>query len=341
MRYNPKARLDRSQVRGPARRRRWRRRLPVPAVAAADEGRRRHRRPDHADHRLPAAEPVRRRRPAGGTGRRRTPRSRRSLDNCRTGADANQDRDCALVADVNSIQAFWADALPEQAGRRYTRRPTTIFSGSTNTGCGDATSDVGPVLLPGRQARLPRHTFFEDMLEGQLGAKGGPFSEAYVLAHEYGHHVQNLLGTMGKVRTQQGPQQRRGPARAAGRLLRRHLDEVRHHVPRRERRALILDLTEEDIANALDAAAAVGDDRIQQRSLGPGEPRPVDARLRRAADALVQDRHAAGHPRGLRHLRHQPALSDRTSVSRTGPNCPVSFPLPKLRCVPAPRSLLP
>ena len=66
-------------------------------------------------------------------------------------------------------------------------------------------------------------TFFDDVLEQQLGGPGGAFVEPYVLAHEYGHHIQNLTGAMGQVRTQQGPDERRRTPRAAGRLLRRHV----------------------------------------------------------------------------------------------------------------------
>ena len=118
------------------------------------------------------------------------------------------------------------------------------------------------------------------MLEGQLGAKGGPFSEAYVLAHEYGHHVQDLLGTMGKVRTQQG---------ASSDAVRLELQAdcyagiwAKYATDRRGRdgEVFIHDLTQDDINRAIDAAAAVGDDRIQQRVLGAGQPGDLDPRLR-------------------------------------------------------------
>ena len=208
---------------------------------------------------------------AGGTGQAQD-QGGASLDQCTTGADANQDSDCALVADVNSIQAYWTDALPQQSGTSYTPAKTTIFSGGVNTDCGNASSDVGPFYCPVDKRVYLDTTFFEDMLEGQLGAKGGPFSQAYVLAHEYGHHVQDLLGTMGKVRTQQG----------------RNSDAVRlelqadcyagiwtKHATSADDAGgepYILDLTQDDIDRALDAAAAVGDDRIQQRSSGRVDP---------------------------------------------------------------------
>ncbi len=195
-----------------------------------------------------------------------------SLDQCKTGADANQDSDCALVADVNSIQSFWAKELPKQGGPQYTDATTTIFSRALNTGCGNATADVGPFYCPTDKHVYLDTTFFKDMLEGQLGAKGGPFSQAYVLAHEYGHHVQDLLGTMSKVRTQQG----------------RNSDAVRLELQADCYAGIwtkgattaddsggepyIVGLTQDDINRALDAAAAVGDDRIQQKTSGRVDP---------------------------------------------------------------------
>ncbi|MFL6135817.1 MAG: neutral zinc metallopeptidase [Nocardioidaceae bacterium] len=195
-----------------------------------------------------------------------------SLDQCQTGRDANQNEDCALVADVNSIQAFWADELPKQAGVQYRPARTAIFAGQTQTGCGGASSEAGPFYCPSDKYVYLDTSFFRDMLEGQLGARGGPFSRAYVLAHEYGHHVQDLLGTMSRVRTQQG----------------QNSDSVRlelqadcyagiwtKHATTADDaggQPYILDLTQADINNALDAAAAVGDDRIQKRSSGRVDP---------------------------------------------------------------------
>jgi uncharacterized protein len=195
-----------------------------------------------------------------------------SLDQCRTGRDANQDPDCALVADVNSIQSYWATALPRQANVEYTEAQTRIFSGGTPSGCGQASADVGPFYCPADKFVYLDTTFFEDMLQKQLGARGGSFAQAYVLAHEYGHHVQDLLGTMGRVRTQQGENSD---------AVRLELQAdcyagiwTKHATTADDAggEPYILDLTEDDIARGLDAAAAVGDDRIQQRTSGRVDP---------------------------------------------------------------------
>ena len=195
-----------------------------------------------------------------------------SFDQCRDGSNANQDPDCALVADVNSIQSYWTEALPRQSGVRYTRARTDVFSQGVQTDCGNASAEVGPFYCPVDRHVYLDTTFFTDMLEGQLGAKGGPFSVAYVLAHEYGHHVQNLLGTMGKVRTQQG---------ASSDAVRLELQAdcyagmwTKHATTAEDAdgQVFIEDLTRDDINRGLDAAAAVGDDRIQRRTSGRVDP---------------------------------------------------------------------
>ena len=191
---------------------------------------------------------------------------------CKSGADANKDEQCALVASINSIQAFWAEALPEQGDRAYKENQSVFFSGQVQTGCGNATAQVGPFYCPPDQTVYLDTTFFRDMLQGDLGAKGGSFAEAYVMAHEYGHHIQNLLGTMGKVRTQKGPEsdavRLELQADCYAGMWAKHATEVEDS----QGEVFISELTDDDVARAIDAAAAVGDDRIQQRSGGRVSP---------------------------------------------------------------------
>jgi predicted metalloprotease len=194
------------------------------------------------------------------------------LSHCRTGADANQDPDCARVAVVNSIQAFWQEALPQQAERDYVHGDTVIFSDQVSTGCGSASSAVGPFYCPPDQQVYLDTTFFRDMLQGQLGGQGGDFAEAYVLAHEYGHHVQNLLGTMGRVRTQQGPTSDAVRLELQADCYAGMWTRYATSAEDAQGQVLIQDLDRRDIEEALDAARAVGDDRIQQRTSGRVDP---------------------------------------------------------------------
>jgi predicted metalloprotease len=208
--------------------------------------------------------------PSGGAGPVTT--GGEELSHCRTGQDANQDPDCARLAIVNSIQAYWQDALPDQGNREYVHGDTVIFSGQVSTRCGGASSAVGPFYCPADQQVYLDTTFFRDMLQGQLGGQGGDFAEAYVLAHEYGHHIQNLLGTMGRVRTQQGPTSDAVRLELQADCYAGMWSRFATEVEDADGEVFIQDLTREDIEEALDAARAVGDDRIQQRTSGRVNP---------------------------------------------------------------------
>jgi predicted metalloprotease len=183
---------------------------------------------------------------------------------CKTGADANKNLDCAVVADINSIQAFWTSELPK-LGSPYTPVPTVWFSGSASTGCGDASSAAGPFYCPADKQVYIDLTFYND-LQTQFGATGGLFVDAYVLAHEYGHHVQDILGIEAQVK--QGDT---GPTSSSVRLelqadcfagvWANHASTV----PTTNGSPLITDITAQDIANALDTAGRIGDDYIQTK----------------------------------------------------------------------------
>jgi uncharacterized protein len=183
---------------------------------------------------------------------------------CQTGADANQRPDCRAVGFVNSIQAYWKDVFA--ASRLdYQQAPTTIYSAAIDSACGYATSASGPFYCPLDGSVYLDLTFFDD-LRTQLGAEGGPLAEGYVIAHEYGHHVQELLGALDSQSRATGAQSLsvRIELQAdcySGSWVANAADTGFLETP-----------TEAQIGEALDAAAAVGDDRIQRRTSGRVDP---------------------------------------------------------------------
>jgi predicted metalloprotease len=190
------------------------------------------------------------------------------LSQCRTGSDANNIVQCRVVATGNSVDGVWQQLLPG-----YQRPKMRLFTGQVDTGCGSATSAVGPFYCPVDQTAYFDTDFFQVLVD-QFGSSGGPLAQEYVVAHEYGHHVQNLLGVIGKA--QQGAQG------AQGNGVRTELQAdcyagVWAHFASTTKQpgtgvSYLEPLSDKDIADALSAASAVGDDRIQKESTGRINP---------------------------------------------------------------------
>lgn len=182
-------------------------------------------------------------------------------DECRTGADANERDDCRIVAVVNSVQEYWDGAYDG-----YQPATTVFFTDSVSTGCGGATSAVGPFYCPADQTIYIDLGFYDE-LRTRFGAQGGPLAEAYVIAHEYGHHISNLTGALAESRDGTT-----GPTSGAVRSELQADCYAGVWAGNAESTGLIEPLTPADIADALDAAEVIGDDRIQETMGGGVNP---------------------------------------------------------------------
>ncbi len=179
---------------------------------------------------------------------------------------AGQDEMVEFVSFVlDDVQNTWTKIF-ERSGRQYQRAKLVLFTDATRSGCGFADATSGPFFCPADEKVYIDLSFYRD-LRNRFGAPGD-FAQAYVLAHEIGHHVQNQLGLAGRVRELQ----ERDPRRAAAMSVRLELQADclagawAHSTQKRQ----LLD--DGDVEEALGAAAAIGDDRIQKQTSGRVSP---------------------------------------------------------------------
>lgn len=183
-----------------------------------------------------------------------------SVEECRTGADANKRADCRVVGFVDSVQKYWGDEFDRRAAT-YSPATTVIFTGYVEAACGTASGAQGPFYCPTDQKVYLDISFFDE-LESRFGAKGGPFAVGYVIAHEYGHHVQDELGLLNAGSS----------ARASVRVELQADCLAGVWAKNAASTGYLQAPTDAEIAQALDAAAAVGDDRIQKQTEGRVTP---------------------------------------------------------------------
>jgi predicted metalloprotease len=164
---------------------------------------------------------------------------------------------------LGSTERVWEERF-QAMGRRYDQPTLVLFSGAVQSACGMAQSAMGPFYCPPDRKVYIDLSFFEDM-ERRLGASGD-FARAYVIAHEVGHHVQNLLGIADRV-TRARLQAPEAEANALSVRMELQADCLAGVWAKNadDSRAI---LEEGDIQEGLDAASAVGDDRLQKRSRG-------------------------------------------------------------------------
>ena len=189
--------------------------------------------------------------PAGGS----------AIQNCDSGADANANVDCRMAGAQVALDAFWEDNV-----EGYQAPQLIVVDGATSTQCGTASNAVGPFYCPPEETVYIDPTFFQ-LMQQQFGASAGNLAQLYIVGHEWGHHIQNLLGAMERY-----PNNGTGPGSngvrmelqadcyAGGWLGRATEQTDADGDPYLEKP------TEEQIRDALNAASTVGDDHIQEQS---------------------------------------------------------------------------
>jgi uncharacterized protein len=190
-------------------------------------------------------------------------------------SDALKQLDCRNVLYVNSIQAFWRVELPHSFGKTYQPAKTVFFAQAVRTGCGNADSGTGPFYCPSDDRVYIDLTFYR-LLADQLGAPG-EFAQPYVLAHEYGHHIQDLVGTEAAMRREQ----QRNPGAANKLSVRLELQADCYAgvwakgatgTADAGGQKIFKSITAQDIQEGLQTASKIGDDTLQQRSGGTINP---------------------------------------------------------------------
>jgi uncharacterized protein len=194
------------------------------------------------------------------------------VDDC-TAQQANTERECRLSATAQSLDAYWTQALPAQVGVEYVVPEVYSFTGSTQTGCGAATSAVGPFYCPPDQSVYIDVSFFDE-LRDRFGSSGGPLAEEYVTAHEFGHHIEQLSGVMASAdRSGTGPESDSVRIELmADCLAGMWAGNAATTIDPDTGLPFLQEITPAELKDALSAASAVGDDRIQQSATGSVNP---------------------------------------------------------------------
>jgi uncharacterized protein len=169
---------------------------------------------------------------------------------------------------LGETEDVWSQVLPQQANINYRKPTLVLYSGATRSACGSAQSAMGPFYCPNDQKVYLDTAFFQDM-QRRMGG-GGNFAYAYVIAHEIGHHVENLLGILSKA---QAAQQQVSPHRANAISVRIELmADCLAGVWANKMNERHANITQSDLQQAVNTASAIGDDRLQRQSRGVAVP---------------------------------------------------------------------
>lgn len=191
------------------------------------------------------------------------------LSKCTTGEAANTYAECRMVATAESLDEVWGSILPQEAGIKDQQANLHLFTQAVNTGCGAATAAVGPFFCPADDTVYIDISFF-DLMERQLGARNAPLSQEYIIAHEWGHHVQHVTG-----QTRQVDHNDTGPASQMVRMETQadcYAGVWVHHAAQsidpESGQPFLKPPTREQISDVISATQAIGDDHIQAQQGG-------------------------------------------------------------------------
>jgi predicted metalloprotease len=195
-----------------------------------------------------------------------------ALEECQTGQDANERVDCRMKGAAASLEDYWVDAAPTIGVAYASPQGFVLFTDAVATGCGNASSATGPFYCPPDQTLYVDTSFF-DQLESQFGASGGPLAEMYVVAHEWGHHIQNLAGVLERAQDgQTGPTSNSVRTELQADCFAGSWAAAASQTTDERGVPFLQPITRDQYAQAIDAAAAVGDDRIQEATQGQETP---------------------------------------------------------------------
>ncbi|WP_053385163.1 KPN_02809 family neutral zinc metallopeptidase [Leucobacter celer] len=187
-----------------------------------------------------------------------------AVPGCETGADANTDVECRMAAASDSLERYWAT----QVGNYRGPANVVLFEGQTESACGAASAATGPFYCPADEKIYIDVSFF-DTLSGEYGASNGSLAQMYVLAHEWGHHVSNLIGSLQGVGRDSGPTSGSVRLELQADCFAGAWVQSASTVTDDSGVPFLKPITQQQIADAMSAAAAVGDDHIME-SAGVG-----------------------------------------------------------------------
>lgn len=187
-----------------------------------------------------------------------------ALTGCETGADANENIECRMAAASDSLDRYWST----QVGNYRSPGTVQLFTGQTESACGPASSATGPFYCPPDETIYIDVAFFET-LRSDYGASGGSLAQMYVLAHEWGHHISNLIGSLQNVGRETGPSSGSVRLELQADCFAGAWVQSAQTVTDDSGVAFLKPVTKEQIADAMNAAGTVGDDHIME-SAGVG-----------------------------------------------------------------------